>query len=133
MNQLAMSCIIDKITFSSECDYMVNANGFVTFLTYNLDPKFYINRDHNLIKISSYKNVNDSEGNPAYEVTCNYSVYLPVHYECRSLEDYTGKVYPFLVHFLKRNIIRTEVHNLTYKLPPQRNRSYRRKRTRKKS
>lgn len=109
---------------------MVNATGFVTFLTYHLDPKFYINRDHNLIKISSYKTVHDLEGNPAFEVTCKYSVYLPVHYECKSLEDYTGKVYPFLVRFLK-NIVRTEVHNLSYKLPPQR--SYSRKRRRKKT
>jgi hypothetical protein len=133
MNNQSLFCIIDKILFSSECDLMVNATGFVTFLTYKLDPKFYINRDHNLIKISSFKTVNDVDGNPAFEVTCKYSVYLPVHYECKSLEDYTGKVYPFLVNFLKRNIIRTEVHLLTYKLPPQRNKSYKRKRTRKKS
>lgn len=100
---------------------MVNAIGYVTFLTYELNQKFSIRKNHNVIKLHSYKEIADLYNRPAYEVTCKYSVYLPAHYECKSLEDYTGRVYPFLEHFL-RNIIRTEVHSLTYKEPPIRKR-----------
>lgn len=100
---------------------MVNAIGYVTFLTYELNHKFSIRKNHNVIKIHSYKEVADQYNRPAYEVTCKYSIYLPAHYECKSLEDYTGRVYPFLEQFL-RNITRTEVHSLTYKEPPIRSR-----------
>lgn len=43
-----------------------------------------------------------------------YTAFLPRSYECRFLEDYTGKVKPFLEKQLSKRIVRLQVTHLNY-------------------
>lgn len=43
-----------------------------------------------------------------------YTAFLPKSYECRFLEDYTGKVKPFLEKQLSKRIVRLQVTHLNY-------------------
>lgn len=43
-----------------------------------------------------------------------FTAFLPKSYECRFLEDYTGKVKPFLEKQLSKRIVRLQVTHLNY-------------------
>ncbi len=43
-----------------------------------------------------------------------YTAFLPKSYECRFLDDYTGKVKPFLERQMSKRIVRLQVTHLNY-------------------
>lgn len=43
-----------------------------------------------------------------------YTAFLPKSYECRFLDDYTGKVKPFLERQTSKRIVRLQVTHLNY-------------------
>lgn len=43
-----------------------------------------------------------------------YTAFLPRNYECRFLDDYTGKVKPFLERQMSKRIVRLQVTHLNY-------------------
>lgn len=53
-------------------------------------------------------------GSQTFEVTCRYTASLYEDYNCKSLEDYNGKVKPLLQKQINCLIFRVEVHYLRY-------------------
>ncbi len=97
---------------------MIHATGLVTFLSYTLNTnnKIYKQSKNVHMEITDYQNVIDIDNQSAIKVTCKYSILIPEKYQCKSLEDYTGQVFPALKVHINR-IVRTEVYNITY-VPP---------------
>ncbi|ABS22205.1 cytoplasmic protein [Bacillus cytotoxicus] len=91
---------------------MINAIGLAFILSNKLEKKkrVYLNDRFALIDILESKEVYDSEGNPLVELTCKYSIYLDEKYYCKSLDDYTGQVFPFLSAKVGKGLVR----NLNY-------------------
>lgn len=91
---------------------LINALGLAFILSNKPEKKkkVYLNDRFALIDIIESKDVYDSEGNPLVELTCKYSIYLDEKYYCKSLEDYTGQVFPFLSAKIGRGLVR----NLNY-------------------
>ena len=91
---------------------MINAIGIAFILSNKPEKKkkVYLNDRFALIDIFDSKDVYDSEGNPLVELTCKYSIYLDEKYYCKSLEDYTGQVFPFLKEKIGKGLVR----NLNY-------------------
>jgi len=91
---------------------LINAIGLVFILTnkHEKKKKVYLNEKFALIDIIDSKEVIDDEGNPLVELTCKYSIYLDEKYYCKSLDDYTGQVFPFLSAKIGKGLLR----NLNY-------------------
>lgn len=96
---------------------MIYAQGVVSFLSKGIIPTSttYLknNRVHmEIVGITERKTVpGDSQ---AFEITCRYTASLYENYACKSLEDYNGKVKPFLQEQIDCLIFRVEVHYLRY-------------------
>ncbi|ENQ3076886.1 cytoplasmic protein [Bacillus multifaciens] len=91
---------------------MINAIGIAFILSNKPEKKkkVYLNDRFALIDVFESKDVYDSEGNLLVELTCKYSVYLDEKYYCKSLEDYTGQIFPFLKEKIGKGLVR----NLNY-------------------
>ncbi|WP_445491032.1 hypothetical protein [Niallia sp. 03133] len=46
-------------------------------------------------------------------VSCSYQIYMTENFHCKSIDDYTGQVFPTLRERLPYNIIATKIHSLT--------------------
>lgn len=95
---------------------MIYVKGIVSFLATDPVPKSknYKKNKRVHIQIMNVNERNTVEGAQSLELTCNFTAYLNEDYTCKSLEDYNGKVKPFLQQQLKTLIYRVEVHYLNY-------------------
>ena len=96
---------------------MIYATGIVSFLSKSNAPKSKVymknSRVHMEIIEIADRHVT-AEGIQSIEVTCRFKASLNEDYDCKSLEDYNGKVKPFLQRYIKNLIYRVEVHDLRY-------------------
>lgn len=96
---------------------MIYAQGVISFLSKDIIPTSttYLknNRVHMEIVEIAERNPT-ADGPQAFEITCRYTASLYENYACKSLEDYNGKVKPFLQEQIDCLIFRVEVHYLRY-------------------
>ena len=94
---------------------MIYARGVVSFLSNNMDPLSIVKLNKKKITLEVIRKIplGDSSGLIG-KITCKFIVMLPRSYECKSLEDYTGKVKPFLQEFIKNVITSVEISHLNY-------------------
>ena len=96
---------------------MIYAEGIISFLSKDIVPtsKVYLknNRVHMKI-IEVAERHSTASSTQSFEITCRYTASLNEEYDCRSLEDYNGKVKPFLQKQIDCLIFRVEVHYLRY-------------------
>lgn len=96
---------------------MIYAEGIISFLSKDIVPtsNTYMKNDlvhMEIIEITErYSTTNRTK---SLEITCRYTASLNENYECKSLEDYNGKVKPFLQKQIDHLIYRVEVHYLNY-------------------
>ena len=91
---------------------MIYASGVVTFLSNNkkLTRKAFNSRTIALEFIEEIHSMDDSTS----KTICKYVVLLPRSYECKTLEDYTGKIKPFLQKSIETPIVSVQVSHLNY-------------------
>ncbi|WP_172369542.1 hypothetical protein [Sporosarcina jiandibaonis] len=91
---------------------MIYASGVVTFLSTNkkFNSKKYKRRTIALEVIREIPSEDDAPG----KTVCKYVALLPRSYECKSLEDYTGKIKPFLQKSIDNIIVTVQVSHLNY-------------------
>lgn len=97
---------------------MIYAQGIVSFLSKNIvstTSTTYLKNARVHIEIIEITERHSAAGGPQiFEVTCRYTASLYEDYACRSLEDYNGKVKPFLQRQLDCLVLRVEIHYLRY-------------------
>lgn len=96
---------------------MIYAQGVVSFLSKDTIPTSttYLKNNRVHMEIVEIAERNPTAGGPsAFEITCRYTASLYENYACKSLEDYNGKVKPFLQEQIDCLIFRVEVHYLRY-------------------
>lgn len=93
---------------------MIYASGVVSFLTDGKKSpgKFDFKNDVILLEVIG-KNSGDCDGS-AIKVICKFNALIPRSFECKSLEDYTGKIKPFLQKFIQSTVLSVEIHHLNY-------------------
>ncbi|PHA38303.1 cytoplasmic protein [Bacillus wiedmannii] len=104
---------------------MINAIGIAVILSYDFNNKnkVYLNENNALIEIIESNNMIDYKGNPVIELTCKYSILIDRELDCKSLDDYAGKVFPFLSSVVGQGLVRNEnfcfsyTDTTTYKQP----------------
>jgi hypothetical protein len=91
---------------------MIYASGVVTFLSNNkkFNSRKFKGRTIALEVIEEMPPKNGSTG----KTICKYVALLPRSYECKSLEDYTGRVKPFLQKSISNVIVSVQVSHLNY-------------------
>lgn len=95
---------------------MIYVRGVVSFLSNNKDLSSIVNlKSKNIsLKILEGFYPDESDDSPR-KVACAFTASLPRSFECKSLEDYTGKVKPFLQKSIRNVIVSVEVSDLNYK------------------
>ncbi|PFY54905.1 cytoplasmic protein [Bacillus toyonensis] len=95
---------------------MINAIGIAVILSYDFNNKnkVYLNKSNALIEIIKSKNMIDYGGNPVIELTCKYSILIDRDADCKSLDDYAGKVFPFLSSVVEIGLVRNENYHFAY-------------------
>ena len=89
---------------------MIYASGVVTFLSSN--KKFTRKKNKSRTIALEFIEEIHSVDNSASKTVCKYVALLPRSYECRSLEDYTGRVKPFLQKLIDTPIVSVQVSHL---------------------
>jgi hypothetical protein len=91
---------------------MIYASGVVTFLTNN--KKFTSKKlKRKTIALEVIEEILAEDDLPGKTI-CKYVALLPRSYECKSLEDYTGRVKPFLQKSISNVIVSVQVSHLNY-------------------
>ncbi|PEF99665.1 cytoplasmic protein [Bacillus toyonensis] len=95
---------------------MINAIGIAVILSYDFNNKnkVYLSESNALIEVIESKNMIDYEGNPVIELTCKYSILIDRDIDCKSLDDYAGKVFPFLSSVVEYGLVRNENYHFSY-------------------
>ena len=96
---------------------MIYVRGIVSFLSNSKLPKSKIYMKNKFVSmkiIDSSEHFSTSEEEQSVVVTCSFTVSMDEDYLCKSLEDYNGKVKPFLQKYIKNLIYRVEIHHLNY-------------------
>lgn len=96
---------------------MILVKGVTSFLSTKLSPKsttFMKNKRVNLQITEISKPFTTACGTQSVVITCLFTAFIDEHYECKSLEDYNGKVKPFLQNHIKNTINRVEIHYMNY-------------------
>ncbi len=96
---------------------MIYAQGIVSFLSKDSVPtsNTYLKNNRVHLEITETAKRHSTAGrSQTLEITCRYRASLNEDYTCRSLEDYNGKVKPFLQKHIDGLIYRVEVHYLRY-------------------
>ncbi|KAA0965631.1 hypothetical protein FQ087_04875 [Sporosarcina sp. ANT_H38] len=96
---------------------MIYAKGIISFQSNSIPTKskIYMKNVNVKMEILEITKRSSSTGEEqSIVITCSYIAHLNEHYECKSLEDYNGKVKPFLQKYIKNLIYRVEVHHLNY-------------------
>lgn len=91
---------------------MIYASGVVTFLSNN--KKFNSKKlKRKTIALEVVEEIPAEDDLPGKTI-CKYVALLPRSYECKSLEDYTGRVKPFLQKSINNVIVSVQVSHLNY-------------------
>lgn len=91
---------------------MIYASGVVSFL---LKPKPIIKMKRKYITLQAIEGYySEDNGDSARKVACKFTVILPRNFDCRSLEDYTGRIKPFIEKETNNVIVLVEVSHLNY-------------------
>jgi len=96
---------------------MIRAKGVVYILANCAEPleKFTFKNKKVSLKVIGTTPLASEDGNgTAIKIACTYIATLPRSFECRSLEDYTGRIQPFLEKSIKRVVIGVEINYLNY-------------------
>ncbi|MCZ2258126.1 hypothetical protein [Sporosarcina sp. G11-34] len=94
---------------------MIYASGVVSFLSNNTDRKSIVNRRNRTITLEFIERIpSENNGSTSEKITCKFTVLLPRSYECKTLEDYTGKIKPFLQASIKKVIVSVAISHLNY-------------------
>lgn len=96
---------------------MIYVKGIVSFLSNSRLPKSKIYMKNKFVSmkiIEITERISTTEEEKSVVITCSFIVSMDEDYTCKSLEDYTGKVKPFLQKYIKSLIYRVEIHNLNY-------------------
>ncbi|MBO0600556.1 hypothetical protein I2483_02665 [Sporosarcina sp. E16_3] len=95
---------------------MIYVKGIVSFLSNKKLPKSktYMKNKFVSMKIIEVTKRFSTTGEEYVVITCNFTVSMDEDYACKSLEDYNGKVKPFLQKYIKSLIYRVEIHHLNY-------------------
>ena len=91
---------------------MIYASGVVTFLSNN--KKFTSKKFKSRTIALEFIEEIHSEDVSTSKTICKYVALLPRSYECRSLEDYTGRVKPFLQKSIDTPVVSVQVSHLNY-------------------
>lgn len=89
---------------------MIYASGYVSFL---ISPTQAIQKRWNR-KYFTLKWMATEQTDQGLKVKYAYKVFLRRSYECRFVEDYTGKVKPFLERHVKEHVVWLQVVGLDY-------------------
>ena len=90
---------------------MIYASGVVTFLSSNKKFKRKKNKSRT-IALEFIEEIHSIDSSS--KTICKYVALLPRSYECRYLEDYTGRVKPFLQKLIDTPILSVQVSHLNY-------------------
>ena len=94
---------------------MIYASGVATLLLGQTQFKSLKKFKHQMITLDIKEEQYTRQLNEIQmRLTVDFSAILPRSYECRSLEDYTGKVKPFLQHAVNQQIISVQIKHLNY-------------------
>ena len=100
-----------KYTFE-EGSTLIYASGIVSFL---LQPKPIIKMKRKYITLEVIKGYySEDNGDSTRKVACKFTAILPRSFDCRSLEDYTGRIKPFIQKETNNVIASVEVSHLNY-------------------
>ena len=91
---------------------MIYASGIVSFLLMP-KPKIKMKRKYITLEVIEgyYSEIN---GDSTRKVACKFTAIIPKSFECRSLEDYTGRIKPFIEKETRNVILSVEVSHLNY-------------------
>lgn len=91
---------------------MIYASGIVSFLL-KPEPKIKMNRKYITLEvIEGY--YSEVSGDSTRKVACKFTAILPRNFKCKSLEDYTGRIKPFIEKETRNVIVSVEVSHLNY-------------------
>ncbi|WP_421102905.1 hypothetical protein ACOKXV_09195 [Sporosarcina psychrophila] len=96
---------------------MIYVKGIISFQSFSKLPKSKIymkNKFVNMKIIEITERFSTTEEEQYVVITCSFTVSMDEDYACKSLEDYNGKVKPFLQKYIKSLIYRVEIHHLNY-------------------
>lgn len=94
---------------------MIYASGVVTMLATNENAKVFKNFKNKTVTLKFIDEVLSTDHeDTAKKIRCEFTAILPRSYECRSLEDYTGKIKPFLQSSIKNVIVTVQISHLNY-------------------
>ena len=100
-----------------EGNALIYASGVVSFLSKSTETIGKFNLENDIISMKVVEKnelrAKDLSGS-VVKITCTFRAILPRSYECKSLEDYTGKIKPFLQKSLNNIIISVEIRHLNY-------------------
>lgn len=89
---------------------MIYATGYVTIAENpNARLRKKIKRKYLTLEYVEEETIND-----ALKVKYAYTVFLPRSQECRFLEDYTGKIKPFIEQHASKRVVSLQVTHLNY-------------------
>lgn len=94
---------------------MIYTSGVVTFLLTKKECHSLKKFKHEMITLEIREEVCAFQKNEKQmRITVDFTAILPRSYECRSLEDYTGKIKPYLQQTVKRPIVSVQISHLNY-------------------
>ena len=96
---------------------MIYVKGIISFLSNSKLPKSKIYMKNKFVSmkiIDITERFSTNEEEQSVVITCSFTVSMDEDYTCKSLEDYNGKVKPFLHKYIKNLIYRVEIHHLNY-------------------
>lgn len=89
---------------------MIYTTGYITMITsVNMKPM----NDFNSRTLSLEK-LEEERAGETFKVKYAFTAFLPRSYECRFLEDYTGKIKPFIEKQIPERIVSLQVTHLNY-------------------
>ncbi len=110
----------DMLSFENKLwiggDRMIYASGMVTFISRRKTiPKGFIRNNKTLsLKVVGQPEMVSEGTDSVMKIRCRFRALLPERIECRSLEDYTGKIKPFVQQSIKSIVMSVEIHHLNY-------------------
>ena len=94
---------------------MIYASGVVTFWANPKEAKKFKKFKRKTMTLELIEDAYPSDSNPITgKISCKYTAFIPRSYECKSLEDYTGKIKPHLQKSIKHTIVSVQVSHLNY-------------------
>lgn len=89
---------------------MIYATGYITIIIdEHTKPRKKVNR-----KTLKLKMLEQEKGTKTVKIKYAFTAFLPRSYECRFLEDYTGKIKPFIEKQISERIVSLQVTHLNY-------------------